>query len=124
MHSTNTKRIVFLDWLRGLAAELGAHNVQVLPTYGFTEAKMAWPQCPCEKPEESSGYHVSPDLGILEGFAIGAMHDAFDGLAECGPGNNNRSRYKSNGQYSYSIKHENILLTAKIAYQPFSRISA
>jgi len=52
--------------LRALARELGAEAVDVLPTYGFTEAKMAWPQCPCEKPQESSGYHLSPDLGIVE----------------------------------------------------------
>jgi len=52
--------------LRALAAELGAGAVDVLLTYGFTEAKMAWAQCPCEQPEESSGYHLSPDLGIVE----------------------------------------------------------
>jgi phenylacetate-coenzyme A ligase PaaK-like adenylate-forming protein len=52
--------------LRALARELGAEAVDVLPTYGFTEAKMAWPQCPCEQPGESSGYHLSPDLGIVE----------------------------------------------------------
>jgi phenylacetate-coenzyme A ligase PaaK-like adenylate-forming protein len=46
---------------------LGAQNVEVLPTYGFTEAKMAWPQCPtCTQAHESSGYHLSPDLGIVE----------------------------------------------------------
>jgi phenylacetate-coenzyme A ligase PaaK-like adenylate-forming protein len=52
--------------LRALARELGAEQVDVLPTYGFTEAKMAWPQCPCEQPHESSGYHLSPDFGIVE----------------------------------------------------------
>jgi phenylacetate-coenzyme A ligase PaaK-like adenylate-forming protein len=52
--------------LRALARELGANAVDVLPTYGFTEAKMAWPQCPCEQPQESSGYHLSPDFGIVE----------------------------------------------------------
>jgi phenylacetate-CoA ligase len=52
--------------LRELARELGAERVDVLPTYGFTEAKMAWPQCPCEDPADSSGYHLSPDLGIVE----------------------------------------------------------
>jgi phenylacetate-coenzyme A ligase PaaK-like adenylate-forming protein len=52
--------------LRALARELGAEAVDVLPTYGFTEAKMAWTQCPCENPGDSSGYHLSPDLGIVE----------------------------------------------------------
>src|SRR5207302_5658797 len=62
---------------------------------------------------------LDPDLGILEGFAIGATHNALDGLAECGPGKNNRSRYKSSSQYSCSIKHETILLEAKIYLQTF-----
>ncbi len=52
--------------LRALARELGAGPVDVLPTYGFTEAKMAWPQCPCEDPRDNSGYHLSPDFGIVE----------------------------------------------------------
>jgi phenylacetate-coenzyme A ligase PaaK-like adenylate-forming protein len=52
--------------LRALAYELGAEKVDVLATYGFTEAKMAWPECPCEQPDEISGYHLSPDLGIVE----------------------------------------------------------
>ncbi len=52
--------------LRALARELGAGPVDVLPTYGFTEAKMAWPQCPCDQPGDNSGYHLSPDLGIVE----------------------------------------------------------
>jgi phenylacetate-coenzyme A ligase PaaK-like adenylate-forming protein len=52
--------------LRALARELGAEAVDVLPTYGFTEAKMAWTQCPCAQPGDSSGYHLSPDLGIVE----------------------------------------------------------
>jgi phenylacetate-CoA ligase len=52
--------------LRALARELGAEHVDVLATYGFTEAKMAWPQCPCEDPAENSGYHLSPDMGIIE----------------------------------------------------------
>ncbi|MDP9292745.1 MAG: AMP-binding protein, partial [Verrucomicrobiota bacterium] len=51
--------------LRDLADELGAPEVEVIATYGFTEAKMAWSECPCPG-EESSGYHLYPDLGILE----------------------------------------------------------
>src|SRR5207253_5767289 len=67
---------------------------------------------------------LDPDLGILEGFAIGATHNTLDGLAKCGPGKNNHSRYKNSGQYSCSIKHETILLEAKITYQYFLPISA
>lgn len=51
--------------LMALARELGAEKVDVVVTYGFTEAKMAWSECPCE-PDDSSGYHLSPDLGIVE----------------------------------------------------------
>jgi phenylacetate-coenzyme A ligase PaaK-like adenylate-forming protein len=52
--------------LRDLAAELGAPNVQVLATYGFTEAKMAWAECPCPPDQPSAGYHLLPELGIIE----------------------------------------------------------
>ena len=52
--------------LRNLAAKLGAPNVDVLTTYGFTEAKMAWAECPFPVDETPSGYHLYPDLGIIE----------------------------------------------------------
>ena len=51
--------------LANLARELGASAVNVVATYGFTEAKMAWTECPCP-PGESSGYHLYPDHGIME----------------------------------------------------------
>jgi phenylacetate-CoA ligase len=49
-----------------LAMELGAPNVSVLATYGFTEAKLAWAECSPPPGEPSSGYHLYPDLGIIE----------------------------------------------------------
>jgi phenylacetate-CoA ligase len=52
--------------LRALAAQLGAGPVDVLMTYGFTEAKMAWPECPYPEGEASGGFHLYPDLGIIE----------------------------------------------------------
>jgi hypothetical protein len=52
--------------LRDLALELGARNVDVLAIYGFTEAKLAWPECPSPHDQPSSGYHLYPDLGIME----------------------------------------------------------
>ncbi len=63
--------------LRALAAELGSGRVHIMATYGFTEAKMAWPECPVDPGESSTGYHVYPDLGIIEvvdpetGLAVG-----------------------------------------------------
>ena len=52
--------------LMDLGKELGARQLSVLATYGFTEAKLAWPECPFPDGEPSGGYHLYPDLGILE----------------------------------------------------------
>ncbi len=78
--------------LRELARELGAENVTVLATYGFTEAKMAFAECQdldgLHRGQQGrarqqadggvresdrlltraarSGYHLYPDLGIVE----------------------------------------------------------
>ena len=52
--------------LRAMARELGATKVDVLATYGFTEAKMAFPECPFPEDGTSGGYHIFPDLGIVE----------------------------------------------------------
>jgi phenylacetate-coenzyme A ligase PaaK-like adenylate-forming protein len=52
--------------LHDLALELGARNVQVLATYGFTEARLAWSECPFPHDQPSGGYHLYPDLGIME----------------------------------------------------------
>ncbi len=52
--------------LRELAAQLGAGSVDVLATYGFTEAKMAFAECPTPADVPPSGYHLYPDLGLFE----------------------------------------------------------
>ncbi len=54
--------------LRSLAEKLGSRNVEVMATYAFTESKTAWPECPRRGREaaEPSGYHLYPDLGIVE----------------------------------------------------------
>jgi phenylacetate-CoA ligase len=52
--------------LRNLAARIGSPDVEVMATYGFTEAKMAWAECPCGVDDQPSGYHLYPDLGIFE----------------------------------------------------------
>lgn len=52
--------------LRQLARELGSDHIDVLATYGFTEAKMAWAECPHPVDSEPSGYHLYPDLGLFE----------------------------------------------------------
>jgi len=44
---------------------LGSNDVIISGTYGFTEARMAFSECPA-KHEESPGYHVYPDLSVFE----------------------------------------------------------
>lgn len=75
LHCTNIKRIVLggekapagiRRKLRSLCAELGSPEVDVIATYGFTESKTAWPECPVPPGEENPGYHLYPDLGIIE----------------------------------------------------------
>ena len=38
----------------------------MVATYGFTEAKLAWTECPFPSGHTPSGYHLFPDLGIFE----------------------------------------------------------
>jgi phenylacetate-coenzyme A ligase PaaK-like adenylate-forming protein len=52
--------------LRALAAQLGAPKIDILRTYGFTEAKLAWTECPYDENAGSAGYHVHPDLALIE----------------------------------------------------------
>lgn len=52
--------------LTELAAQLGSKNISVISTYGFTEAKMAWCECLFSQDQESPGFHLYPDLGIVE----------------------------------------------------------
>jgi phenylacetate-coenzyme A ligase PaaK-like adenylate-forming protein len=75
VHCENLRRIVLggekvsdglRQKLRDLALELGARNVDVLAIYGFTEAKLAWSECPSPHDQPTSGYHLYPDFGIME----------------------------------------------------------
>jgi phenylacetate-coenzyme A ligase PaaK-like adenylate-forming protein len=51
--------------MREYLAQGGARQVQILGTYGFTEARMAFAEAPT--PDGSStGYYVHPDLGVFE----------------------------------------------------------
>lgn len=52
--------------LRNLAAKLGSEKTDVVATYGFTEAKMAWAECPVSVDEGPAGYHLYPDLALFE----------------------------------------------------------
>jgi phenylacetate-coenzyme A ligase PaaK-like adenylate-forming protein len=52
--------------LAELVAQLGGQEASVVATYGFTEAKMAFGECPFALDQEPSGYHLYPDLGVVE----------------------------------------------------------
>jgi len=52
--------------LCALLQELGVERSHILCTYGFTEAKMAWSECPYPGGSASGGYHTSSDMGIFE----------------------------------------------------------
>jgi phenylacetate-CoA ligase len=52
--------------LQECASELHAPKINVISTYGFTEAKMAWCECLFPVDSEPSGFHLYPDLGIVE----------------------------------------------------------
>src|SRR5262249_46791369 len=49
-----------------LAHQLGAEETRIVSTYGFTEAKMAFPECPTLPEEGASGFHLYPDLALVE----------------------------------------------------------
>ncbi len=51
--------------LAELLKEMGAKHVRVIGTYGFTEAKCSWGECPTAL-RVSSGYHTYPDKEIFE----------------------------------------------------------
>lgn len=55
----------FKEKLAELLRSMGASDVRIMGTYGFTEAKCAWGECPTEL-KTSSGYHTYPDKEIFE----------------------------------------------------------
>jgi phenylacetate-CoA ligase len=52
--------------LSNMCAQLGSPNIEVIATYGFTEAKLAFTECPFTPGQPPTGYHLFPDLGIVE----------------------------------------------------------
>ncbi len=51
-----------------LLGKVGAEDVAVVSTYGFTEGRVAWSECRASalSKEKSSGYHLFPDMEIIE----------------------------------------------------------
>jgi len=52
--------------LTEMCAAVGSPDVRIVATYGFTEAKLAWTECPFKPGVPSPGYHLYPDFGIVE----------------------------------------------------------
>jgi len=52
--------------LRALANQMGAPKIDVLRSYGFTESKLAWAECPFDENAGSAGYHIHPDMSLIE----------------------------------------------------------
>ena len=57
--------VAYKQKLSEMLAAQGAKNVFIFGTYGFTEARAAWAECPTEN-HVSSGYHLYPDKEIFE----------------------------------------------------------
>lgn len=55
----------FKEKLAALLKSMGARHIRIMGTYGFTEAKCAWGECPTAL-KISSGYHTYPDKEIFE----------------------------------------------------------
>jgi phenylacetate-coenzyme A ligase PaaK-like adenylate-forming protein len=55
----------FKEKLSKLLYEMGAAQVSIIGTYGFTESRTAWAECPTEI-DVYSGYHTSPDKEVFE----------------------------------------------------------
>lgn len=55
----------FKEKLAALLKSMGAKHIRILGTYGFTEAKCAWGECPTSL-KIFSGYHSYPDKEIFE----------------------------------------------------------
>ncbi|MFK7739217.1 MAG: phenylacetate--CoA ligase family protein [Planctomycetota bacterium] len=53
------------DKIVELLQATGAKDVRVFGTYGFTEARMAWAECPTHN-NEYTGYHLYPDLAFFD----------------------------------------------------------
>ena len=52
--------------LGALCAQVGSPDVRIMSTYGFTEAKLAWTECPILPGTPPPGYHLYADQGIIE----------------------------------------------------------
>lgn len=59
---------------------MGSKDVVISGTYGFTEARMAFSECPSGH-DDSPGYHLYPDLGVFEVIDPKTLEPVKDGEA-------------------------------------------
>ena len=52
--------------LKELLAAVGSPDARIMATYGFTEARMAWAECPSTDGTTPTGYHLPPGLAHVE----------------------------------------------------------
>lgn len=52
--------------LKQLCEKLGSKDVDIISTYGFTEAKIAFAECCPPKGQDTSGFHLYPDMAFVE----------------------------------------------------------
>ncbi|MDP6686169.1 MAG: AMP-binding protein [Candidatus Omnitrophota bacterium] len=55
----------FKKKISSLLTQMGARDVKILGTYGFTESRSAWAECPTDI-DITSGYHIYPDKEVFE----------------------------------------------------------
>lgn len=55
----------FKQKLATMLAAMGSSEIKIFSTYGFTEARAAWGECPTDI-DVSSGYHTYPDKEVFE----------------------------------------------------------
>jgi phenylacetate-coenzyme A ligase PaaK-like adenylate-forming protein len=57
--------VPFKERMASLLQSMGSRDVSIFGTYGFTESRAAWAECPSAL-NVSSGYHLYPDKEIFE----------------------------------------------------------
>ena len=57
--------VPFKERMASLLQSMGSGDVSIIGTYGFTESRAAWAECPSAL-NVSSGYHLYPDKEIFE----------------------------------------------------------
>lgn len=72
----------FKEKMASLLAAMGAKDISILGTYGFTEAKCAWGECPTAL-NFSSGYHTYPDREIFEVVDGELVYTDLDARGSC-----------------------------------------